>query len=280
MVDERTSWGESDDYALGRRDAETQRLILQHQIYGPLTRQFLVGAGVAAGMKVLEVGCGAGDVALLVAQLVGPQGQVVGVDMNAQILDTARHRVAAAGWSNVSLIHGELDGLEPGDDFDAVIGRWILMYLPQPAELLRRARDWLRPGGLVAFQEGDLRSAVRPYPPAPFHEQARRWTTPPPGAPGPEIEMGLKLFATYIEAGLGAPQLRFDAPIGGGPSWPGYAYLAGTLRSLVPFLEQIGAVAPGEVDLDTVEDRLRDEVVAHNGIQILPALIGAWARRS
>ena len=92
--------------------------------------------------------------------------------------------------------------------------------------------------------------------------------------------MGLKLFATYIEAGLGAPQLRFDAPIGGGPNWPGYAYLAGTLRSLVPFLEQIGAVAPGEVDLDTVEDRLRVAVVAHNGIQILPPSIGAWAHRT
>ena len=188
--------------------------------------------------------------------------------------------MAAAGWTNVSFHHGELDGLEPGDDFDAVIGRWILMYVPQPADLLRRARGWLRPGGVVAFQEGDLRGAVRPYPPAPFHEQARRWTTPPPGAPGPEIEMGLKLFATYIEAGLGAPHLRFDAPIGGGPNWPGYAYLAGTLRSLVPFLEQIGAVASGEVDVETIEDRLRDEVVAHNGIQILPALIGAWARRS
>ena len=74
--------------------------------------------------------------------------------------------------------------------------------------------------------------------------------------------------------------MRFDAPIGGGTNWPGYAYLAGTLRSLVPFLEQIGAVASGEVDVETIEDRLRDEVVAQDGIQILPALIGAWARRS
>ena len=85
------------EYALGRSEAETQRLILQHQIYGPLTRQFLIGAGVGPGMTVLDLGSGAGDVALLLADLVGPQGRVVGIDTNAKILDVARARVRAAG---------------------------------------------------------------------------------------------------------------------------------------------------------------------------------------
>ena len=92
------------------------------------------------------------------------------------------------------------------------------------------------------------------------------------------IEMGLKLFSTFTEAGLDEPQLRFAAPIGGGVDWPGYAYLAGTFRSLLPFLERAGVVETGAVDVDDVARRLRDEVVSHNGVQILPALIGAWAR--
>jgi SAM-dependent methyltransferase len=268
----------ANSYALGRSDEETARLILQHQIYGPLTRQFLVTAGVTAGMKVLDLGCGAGDVALLLAELVGPQGEVLGVDQNPQIVETARSRVQAAGWTNVAVQHADLQELQPGDDFDAVVGRWVLMYVAEPAELLRRATGWLRPGGIVAFQEGDLRSPVRCYPPAPFHEQAVRWTTPPPGAPGPDVDMGPKLFATFLAAGLSAPQLRLNAPIGGGPSWPGYGYLASTLRSLLPFLVQLGVVESGAVDLETAEARLRDEVVAQNGVQILPAVIGAWAR--
>ncbi len=86
-----------DDYALGRSEAETRRLIVQHQLYGPFTRQFLAGAAVTAGMKVLDVGSGAGDVALLVAQLVGPQGEVVGVAMDPGILEVALLR-RAAGW--------------------------------------------------------------------------------------------------------------------------------------------------------------------------------------
>src|SRR5215213_8951984 len=179
------SAGEADAYVLGRSDGETSRLVLQHQIYGPLTRQFLVGAGITAGMKVLELGCGAGDVALLLADVVGPQGEVIGLDVNAQILDTARTRVRAAGWKNVAFHHGALGDVDPTIGFDAIVGRWVLMYVPQPADLLREARGRLRPGGIVAFQEGDLRNPVRTYPPAPFHEQAMRWTTPPPNGPGP-----------------------------------------------------------------------------------------------
>src|SRR5438105_11913962 len=87
-------------YVMGRSDHETARLQRQAQLYGPLTRRLFIEAGVGAGMRVLDVGSGAGDVALLVAELVGPVGQVVGVDTNAHILDVARSRVQAAGWTN------------------------------------------------------------------------------------------------------------------------------------------------------------------------------------
>ena len=84
----------ADNYALGRSEAETGRLMLQHQIYSPITRQFLVTAGVTRGMTVLDLGSGAGDVALLLADLVGPNGRVVGVDGHDGILETARERVS------------------------------------------------------------------------------------------------------------------------------------------------------------------------------------------
>jgi SAM-dependent methyltransferase len=263
-------------YALGRSDAETRRLILQHQLYGPFTRQFLTAAGITAGMKVLDVGSGAGDVALLLADLVGPQGQVIGVDVNTDILQVARSRAQAVGWTTVTFHPGDVMDLDR--DFDAVTGRWVLQYTPDPVALLRRARNWLRPGGIVAFQEIDLSSQPRGYPTGPLHEQVVRWTTPPPGAPGPDPQMGLKLFKTFLRAGLPAPQLRRDAPVGGGPGWPGFAYVADTVRSLLPFLERVGAVRPDEVDIDTLKERLRAEVDEQDGIQLLPAVVGAWAR--
>jgi hypothetical protein len=66
--------------------------------------------------------------------------------------------------------------------------------------------------------------------------------------------------------------------VGGGAGWPGYGYVAGTVRSLLPFLERMGMVRADNVDVDTLEDRLRAEVAGQDGIQLLPALMGAWAR--
>lgn len=270
--------GGADAYALGRSTAETDRLIIQHQLYGPFTRQFLTAAGITAGMKVLDLGSGAGDVALVLADLVGPQGRVVGVDTNEEILAVARDRAGAAGWTTVSFQAGTLSDLKLDRDFDAVVGRWILMYLPDPVQFLQQARTFLRPGGIVAFQEGDIRKAARAYPPAELHEQLARLMTPPPGAPGPDVDMGPKLFRTFIAAGLAAPQLRHDTPIGGGQQWSGFRYLTDTVRNLLPFLTRVGAVTPDQIGIDTLEERLRSEVVDRDGIQLLPPLIGAWTR--
>jgi hypothetical protein len=80
--------------------------------------------------------------------------------------------------------------------------------------------------------------------------------------------MGLRLFPAFLQAGLPEPQLRRDLPIGGGAGWPGYGHVADTVRSL----------RADEVGVDTLEDRLRAEVTGQDGIQLLPAIVGAWAR--
>ncbi len=269
----------SDSYALGRSTAETRRLMRQAQIYGPITRQFLASAGIGPGMKVLDVGSGAGDVALLLADLVGPRGRVVGVEMNPVILETARERVDAVGWTNVAFLDGDVTSMVLDDDFDAVVGRWILMYLPDPVAVLRRLADRVRPGGIVAFQENDFSYPPTTFPPAPLHQQVMRWTTPPPGSPGPDQQMGSQFYRTYLDAGLPDPQLRLDAPVGGGEDWPGYDYVADTVRSLLPMLEQTGLVSAEDIDVETLADRLRSEVLEQRGVQMLPMVIGAWARK-
>jgi ubiquinone/menaquinone biosynthesis C-methylase UbiE len=269
----------SDSYALGRSTAETRRLIRQAQIYGPITRRFLVSAGIGTGMKVLDVGSGAGDVALLLADLVGPRGEVVGVEMNPDILETAQTRVNAVGWKNVTFLDGDVTSIVLEDDFDAVVGRWILMYLPDPAAVLRGLLGRVRSGGIIAFQENDFTYPPTTFPPAPLHQQVMRWTTPPSGSRGPEQQMGSKLHQTYLDAGLPDPQLRLDAPVGGGENWPGYAYVADTVRSLLPMLEQMGLVSAEDVDVETLADRLRAEALGQRGVQMLPIVIGAWARK-
>jgi 2-polyprenyl-3-methyl-5-hydroxy-6-metoxy-1,4-benzoquinol methylase len=272
---------EVDRYPLGRTDHETERLIRQAQVYGPITRRLFVTAGIGPGMRVLDLGCGAGDVSLLAADLVGPQGQVVGVDVNPEILRTARRRVDAAGWTNVTFVESaidDLDDLEPAEPFDAVVGRWVLMYQPDPAAAVRRAARRVRPGGIVAFLESELTMPPAAFPATPLHRTLADMLQRGSGA-FPEMSMGTKLYGTYLAAGLPAPQLQMEAPVGGGPDWPGYRLVADTVRSLLPRLESLGLASAAELDMATLEDRLRDEVVAVNGIQQLPVVIGAWTHR-
>jgi ubiquinone/menaquinone biosynthesis C-methylase UbiE len=100
-------------YVMGRSADETRRLQEQAQVYSRSTRRLFVEAGIRSGMKVLDVGCGAGDVALLVADLVGPGGAVIGVDLNPAILETAQRRVQMAGLAHVSFIEGDRVVLRP-----------------------------------------------------------------------------------------------------------------------------------------------------------------------
>jgi SAM-dependent methyltransferase len=269
----------TDTYVLGRTDAETQRLILQDQIYGPITRRFFQAAGIGTGMKVLDVGSGAGDVALLLADLVSPRGWVVGVEINPAILKTAQARVEAAGWNNVAFFVGDIGEIPLESDFDAVVGRWILMYLPDPAEMLRYLATRVRVGGIVAFHENDFTYPPAVFPPTELSSQVQRWTVPPPGTPGPEMHMGTKLFKAYNDAGLPPPELMVEAPVGGGSNWPGYEYVVETLRSLLPALNRLTGLDPEQVGIDTLTKRLREDVVSRCAIQMLPVMFGAWARK-
>ena len=94
-------------YTMGRTKEETDRLIQQSGLYEDVTKRFLGEAGLFSGMKVLDIGSGAGDVAMTAAELVGDDGEVIGVDMNAEILETARARARGAGFANIQFLAGD-----------------------------------------------------------------------------------------------------------------------------------------------------------------------------
>ena len=139
---------------MGRSEGETERLIQQSQLYEAVTRRFFQEAGLVSGMRVLDVGSGAGDVAMAAAELVGAEGEVVGVDVNAAILEMAQARVRELGFENIQFIAGDARTLDVGGNFDAVVGRLVLMYMCVPDA--ERAHKELASGGIVAFQEVDL----------------------------------------------------------------------------------------------------------------------------
>ena len=81
-------------YALGSTDAEHERLIRQAARFAPVTERLFCEAGIGPGQRVLDLGSGVGDVAMLVSRLVGPTGEVVGIERDASSIARAKARVA------------------------------------------------------------------------------------------------------------------------------------------------------------------------------------------
>jgi protein-L-isoaspartate O-methyltransferase len=131
--------GPTSHYSLGSTDAEHERLIWQASRLAPLTERLFREAGIGPGQRVLDLGSGVGDVAMLVARMVGPSGEVVGVERDTRSTARARARVAEAGLRNVNFTESDVNQLANDKPFDAAVGRFILEFLPDPLAALRRA---------------------------------------------------------------------------------------------------------------------------------------------
>jgi SAM-dependent methyltransferase len=110
----------TDGYVLGHTNAELKRLATQARLIDPITRRFLVSAGIKKGMRVLDVGSGAGDVAILLAGLVGPKGEIVGTDPARTAIGAAEKRARASSLGNVTFRHGDPAAMTFDKPFDAV----------------------------------------------------------------------------------------------------------------------------------------------------------------
>lgn len=269
----------ADNYLLGNTSFAIQRLLRLGKVYHPFTRSMLIEAGLSTGMHVLDIGCGPGDVSLVAAELVGETGRVLGIDASADPLQVAQSRMHAAGLAHVSFMTADLRTLTLDQQFDAVIGRFILMHLPEPAAVLRRLLPCVRPGGVVAFQEYDLSSHQDAfYPPSPLWEQSWRWSTLAFERAGGNLHAGMQLPAMFQTAGLPSPRMRYEASIGAAPDWPGFDMRADDVRTFLPLIRQFGLATEQEIDIDTLADRLREETVSHGGAARLPIVVSAWAR--
>lgn len=266
-------------YTMGRTQSETDRLIRQAQLFSGITGRMLAEAGLTGGMKVLDIGSGAGDVAMAAVELVGPKGRVVGVDINAEILGTARTRVAQAGLNNVEFVAGDARTLDLESDFDALIGRFVLMYLADPTETLQYLTTRVRPGGIVAFHEIAFSPDRLPHVlDTPLADKLVDWAVGVFNQSGAHAELAYRLYRTFVEAGLPEPHLEYTALAGGRPGWSGYQYVADSVRSLLPLLERFGLATAEEVDLETLPERLRADVAATKSPIVLPMTVMAWTR--
>jgi SAM-dependent methyltransferase len=267
----------SDTYILGHSPLEIRRLIEQAAIVQRTTERLLRRAGIGRGTRVLDVGCGAGDVALLAGQLTGQAGVVVGIDRNAEVLALARERAKELGYQHVTFTLASLDSFAPTKLFDLVIGRYVLVHQPDPVAFLRTTVRFIRPGGVLALHEtssADSPLCCLPHV-ALWGETVERLRAALK-AGVPQWDAGRRYIEHFASAGLPQPHLFSETPVGGGPGAPQYAWLASLTRSLLPLLEQLGLGTAESLGIETLEHRLRGAVVGARSQVEGPAQLCAW----
>ncbi len=269
------------EYALGHSAPELDRLSLQAKLLEPFTRRVFEDAGIGPGMKVLDVGSGAGDVAFLLREIVGPEGKVVGADRPPEAIQRSRERAAALGYSNVEFVQGDPVDVDFDEPFDALAGRFVLMYYPSPSGALSRLARHVRPGGVIVFQESD-NTGARTFPPQPLFERLFELMVNALEFSGAEPRMALKLYPTFVDAGLPAPSLQTHVAIMGFQDpfvEPLCNFLVQGLRSVTPVLIKHGLAAERELALDTYAQRMSQEFRAGRGVMMSPPFVGGWVRK-
>ena len=219
------TFNETDPYAFARdRAEEERRLIAQSHVLDPITEELLRQAGLGPGMHVLDLGSGAGDTTILAARLVGPTGSVLGIERSPEQAALARRRVADMGLDNVAFRAGDVAALDEviaahPTPIDAVIGRLILMWVPQRNAVLRACARALPPGALVCFLDFDMNYDYA-MPSSPLWDRVRAWLVQTLDGLGAESRMGPKLHRAFLEAGLPAPVLESRTIMAGAPTAP------------------------------------------------------------
>jgi ubiquinone/menaquinone biosynthesis C-methylase UbiE len=267
----------STDYPLGNTDAEHERLIRQAKRVAPVTERFFREAGIGPGQRVLDIGSGVGDVAMLAARMVGPSGEVVAIERDPKSITKARARLSEAGFYSVNFSESDVGEIRDEKPFDAAVGRFILMYLPDPVAALRSISQLVRPGGVFVFQEpcwvpvlAHLASLPLWFATASLIDKTMRGSA--------NHDMGTDLYHTFVEAGLPAPTMRMELPMGREPYLAQWYY--DTLRSLLPQVEQLQIPIELLGSLDTLVQRLQDEVAESKTVACWFASVGAWCRKA
>ncbi len=272
-----TARSSTSDYALGYTNAEHERLIRQATRIAPVTERLFREAGIGPGQRVLDLGSGVGDVAMLAARLVGPSGEVVGIERDASSIALAEARVAAAELRNVTFTQRDVTQIAADEPFDAAVGRFILMFLPDPLSVLRSVVRLVRPGGVLAFQEPSwvpmlalgARLPVWSRVLSSIHQTFLR--------SGANPETGLDLFRVFKEVGLPAPSMHMELLLGSDAESTGI--ILDVLRSLLPVARQHNISLEALGDFSTLPKRIQAEVVAANTVVSFVPLVGSWSRK-
>jgi len=264
----------SGKYALGVGEAGERRLRAIQTVIGPATRRFLETAGLQPGMRVADLGCGIGTVTRLIAEIVGPDGHAIGVDLSTAQLDLARKAAASAQLANCQFV--EASAIETGlpeASFDAVYCRLLLIHLPDPLRGLAEMKRLLKPGGLLVCEDTEVASAFSEPPSA--IDRSGQLMTLLGDRNGTDWNLGRRLYQLVLESGFTGANLNVhQAAVTQGDN---KRIMEWTVAETSPALVQAGIIPAEELERVLIEMQHAAEM--ENLVSFMPRFFQVWARK-
>jgi ubiquinone/menaquinone biosynthesis C-methylase UbiE len=261
-------------YVIRGGQAGYDRLQLLARDRWPDTCSLLTRAGVAAGMRCVDLGCGGGEVTFELARLVAPDGTAVGVDMDEVKLDLARKAAAARGITNVEFRVLNVHAWDEPATYDVVFSRFLLQHLRQPVALLRRMWAAVRPGGVVVVEDADF-DGWGCHPANDGFAFFLRTYREVVGRGGGDHAIGRKLYGYFLDAGISDAHIDLVTPL----------YLAGegktlpllTLEATAAAILAVGVAS--EDELNAALDSLAAFTADPRSLMFGPRIFQCWWRR-
>lgn len=269
----------ADHYLLERSDAEYEWLREHMRMWEPETARLLDRVGLTARASCLDVGCGPGEVMRLLAERVGPEGHVLGVDVDERLGARALERLHAAGHHQCRFQALDVEsGLDlPDGPFDVVVSRLVLIHVADPVAVLRRLWDAVAPGGHLVLQEYDLLSGDV-VPRVQVAEDFKRVACGTFERAGRDPRIGLRLAALHAAGELGPPD-GIDAGVRVGRLSEMAPKYEAVYRSVRASALRLGAITDDEAAA-WFEAFARIGPHAHEHVALWPLLIGTWKQKN
>jgi len=240
--------------------------------------RFFGDIGITPGARVLDVGCGNGDLSRFVAELAGPSGEIVAIDRSEQALAIAQTIDADLGVAHIQYRAVDLSGDLPDlGRFDAIVGRRVLMYLPDAAETLERLAALANPDAVLAFQEHARTALPAGLGDLALHRQLYDWNWSTVAAEGGDVGLALRLAELVQQSGLSVEEARGEAILLH-PNQP--SFLPTLTQAMLPRIVERGIATVEQIDPDTLAQRIEEEHRAAGGAIVwdLAFLIAARAQ--
>ncbi|WP_158071196.1 methyltransferase domain-containing protein [Streptomyces sp. CB00455] len=265
----------ADKYLMGAATSELDRMLFQGEMFRPEAERLLDRCGPGPGGRAVDIGCGPLGILDMLSERVGPGGEVVGLDVQPEMLDLARRLVTERALDNVRLVEGDAAAApEERGAFDFVHTRLVLMNVPHSTDVLSAMVALARPGGTVAVQDVDWVSRVCD-PPHPAWTGlvdliAELWRLS-----GMDVHLGRRL--PRLLRGAGLTDIGVDAGIRVFQhDHPYQTLLVDRAELCRDALVERGLT--GHAELDRLTGELRDHLARPDTVVVHPILFQAWGR--